>query len=191
MFHRTYKSRGVAGVAFVIAACALVPATAAAQSSGDVSGTVTVQQPASPCITIDNTSVAFGTLGFSPSPTSTIFGDANPSTTLTNCSGPSGSGGVTQQLFARGSDATGSGALWNLAATTTPCSAGQDVYGYTVRPNPGTANGTSLTATDVLLSSTWGPGPDAGWLHRIYMPCAGSSGAGQTMSTNVTFTATF
>ena len=179
------RKTGAIAAALTASAALALPAGAAADSSGVVTGTVTVPTAPTPCITIDTTSISFGTLGFSPS-AATVVGDASPGTTVTNCSG-----GATQQLFAHGSDAVGSGTgLWSLIVTGAPCTAGPDTYRYSLRPvGASTSSGIYMTNTDALLSSTMVS--DLAYTHRIYMPCTGSSGAGETMSTNTTFTVTF
>ena len=175
------RKTGAIAAALTATAALAIPAAATAQSSGVVTGTVSVPAP---CITIDATSVGFGTLAFSPS-TATVVGDASPDTFVTNCSRG------TQQLFAHGSDAVGSGTgLWSLIADGAPCNAGPDKYRYSLRPvGENTSSGVYMTNTDAVLSSAMAT--DLAFTHRIYMPCTGSSGAGETMSTNVTFTATF
>jgi hypothetical protein len=172
--------------ALAIATPCILPAGAAADSSGAVTGTVAVPAAPTPCITIDNTSVDFGSLGLSPNSTQTVAGDANPATTVTNCSGS-----TIQQLYAHGSDAVGSGTgLWSLVASGAPCSAGPDKYRYSLRPvGAATSSATYMTNTDAFLSSAFSS--SLAFTHRIYMPCTGSSGAGETMTTNVTFTVTF
>jgi hypothetical protein len=148
--------------------------------TGTVNAKVTV---ASPCIAVQvaGGSIDFGTLTFS-TPT-TVVRPGNGNTTITNCAT------TNENISARGTDATGANATWTLVGTLFPypCTHGTDKYGLDVeKVGPGAV---ALTTQDQLL----GNAPPGQVQHpfntTIFMPCTGSSGAGQTMNFQIVYTA--
>lgn len=162
------------------AACAavwIVPATTTyATDNGTVDAQVTV---AMPCLEITDptTTIDFGTLGFSASTDSVVQG----STTVTyhNCSA------MESRVWAQGTDAQGTTATWALdnPLTGTPCAWGVNRYRL--------ALGLVLGTTAVEIESALAGDASATKFYYLTMPCAGSDGAGETMSFRVTLTATF
>jgi hypothetical protein len=172
----------IAGVAVVATYCVLSALPAFGADSGTVSAKVTV---AAPCITVNGTAatdgINFGTRAFS-TPTAAV-GISNADTTLSNCAA------LTENIYAKGTDAAGPGATWTLvdARASNPCTYGIDKYGVAV---PTLAPGNvALTTPDQLLGSA-GPGAIPKVMSTLLaMPCTGSSGAGQTMNFQVVYTA--
>jgi hypothetical protein len=166
----------VATAAFVLSA---VPAF------GDSTGAVAMSiEVAAPCVTISPASVTFPSKPFSPSPTSPVFSIANTEHGVTNCS----AGG--EQIFARGSNATGtSGASWTLADATSAI--GVDKYALRLEgtSSEGWKGVVTLSLADQLVKAL-GAGSSLTFGAGLYMPTVESSGAGQTMSMSVTYTAT-
>lgn len=162
-----------------------VPVTGyGATPTGGLELRVSVPREAAPCVLLDATSVDFGTLPFS---TEAALSEGSADVSVTSCS--SGS----QALYANGTDATGgAGALWSLDATGgNPCGIGVNQYGVSL----GTDGSGGMPATFQLstLSSSWiVMVAEANVASSIgyQMPCVGSDGAGQTMSSQVTFLAT-
>ena len=155
-------------------------------ASGETSGQVTASvqvDVAAPCITLDNTAISFGTLPFSTA-TSIYQNSGSPDVTYTNCSSRA------EQIFVRGSDATGTGnALWGLVSDAALCP-NLDRFNAAVWPAGDEAGRVNLTTSEQLLRST-----DAGASQPthayIWMPCTGSTGAGQLMTMSINFTAVF
>jgi len=156
-------------------------APAAAADSGTVPGSVTAEAV-----------VAFflvdGTYEFGGQPFATPNAAAAPHRSatlagLTNC----GSG--TQDVFVRGTDATGDGApaaSWALdpAVRSAPCKL--DSFGLGVS-NPGLPAQAVSLLDSAFLSVLPGISVDAA--ADLYMPCTGSSGGGETMTFSVVYTA--
>jgi hypothetical protein len=153
------------------------PTPSPAPDNGTVGAQVTVPSSAA-CIEVSTASVDFGTLplGASNMP-------ATPDITVTNCSG------VTNNIYARGSDASGSGgAAWSLVDSTETCAdtLGTDHYRLGLAQNFGN---TGLSTTNKLLTQL-DSGISADHTARIYTACPGSTGSGTTMSMTLTFLAT-
>lgn len=149
----------------------------AANDNGTVPGSVTVEA-SNACILVEGT-YDFGTLPFAESGL-TFGAQSQTAANITSC----GSG--NQDIFVRGTDAIGESAAWSLnpAVVDAPCQ--PDSYGLLatdfIRP------GAALSTTD----TQWVPlGANAAieTYGVIYMPCQGSSGAGQLMSFSVIYTA--
>ena len=158
-----------------------VPIAARAADNGDVNGTVTA---AAPCMTLDKTSVDFGTHPFNTA-TSNNFGDGG-STVVTNCSG------ANESILGKVSNATSGQTTWTPVATN-PCS-GTPVtneFNYFLQETVGNVTqGYALSGTDQSLG-TVSANSQQSFDHQFFMPCVGSSGAGLTFSTMMTFTVTF
>jgi hypothetical protein len=175
---RIIRIAGVLAIAVFCFVASAVPVFSA--DSGSVAATVTA---ATPCITVTPASIGFGTAGFSSSAAATVV-DASGTMSFTNCSS------ARQRVFGRGSDATGGGATWDLmtaASPTNPCTVGPNVFQQATFRDAAevvlTDANTNLIDIDAGTSFTLGG--------RIRMPCAASSGAGNTMSFSFVYTATF
>ena len=147
---------------------------------------VSVAPEAAPCVLLDATDIDFGTLPFS---TEAVLSEGSAGANVSSCSTGS------QALHSSGTDATGNGttpALWTLSATGgNPCPVGVTAYGVAL----GTDGSGGMPATFQLstLSSSWivmPAGSSVASSVDYQMPCVGSDGAGQTMSSQVTFLAT-
>lgn len=171
-------------IAIVAAAALTAFAASALPAFGDDSGTVNAQVTVdAPCITVGPTGgIDFGTLLLE---TSGRNGVPNGGVSFTNCSGQD------EKIFVRGTG--GSAASWNLDSTIDDCtSEALDNYSLLVQEQAQLATWqVILTETDRLASS----GPFSAGEHPVdtflYMPCTGSSGAGETMSFQIVFTASF
>lgn len=147
---------------------------------------VSVQPEAAPCVLLDAASIDFGTLPFS---TEAQLSEGSGGVTVSSCSTGS------QAIYANGTDATGDAvpaAQWALsAAGGNPCAGGVNQYGVSL----GTDGSGGMPASFQLstLSSSWivmQAGANVASMVAYQMPCTGSDGAGQTMSSLVTFLAT-
>jgi hypothetical protein len=164
-----------------------VPVTGyGATPNGGLSLQVTVPREAAPCVLLDATSVDFGTLPFS---TAAALSEGSANVAVSSCSTGS------QALYASGTDADGSGATpahWALSpAGGNPCGIGTNQYGVAL----GTDGSGGMPASFQLstMTSSWivmAAGSDVASSVDYQMPCVGSDGAGQTLSSQVTFLAT-
>ena len=174
------RTRLVAAAAIGALAFAASAIPAFGDGSGTVDATVT---PATPCITLDASSVNFGTLPFSTSSSSASVGVASPGIIYTNCSSQE------EKVYGRGSDATGGTGTWSL--TNGGVCPGLNRYGLDlVVITASVSNQIPMTTADTLLTTTPAGGPQPTRL-ALFMPCTGSTGAGEQMQLHVTYTATF
>jgi uncharacterized repeat protein (TIGR01451 family) len=138
--------------------------------------------PPSACITVSPTATLdFGTHMLSK-PGAPVTAAGSPDITVTNC------GSAPETIVAHGSDATGPTATWSLDdASANPCSAGTNVYGLSLAdPADATPAPLRLSTTSKEIA-TLGAGETLTRGATITMACAGSSGAGETLTTEVTF----
>lgn len=146
---------------------------------GVVAADVTVQAAAA-CIELSISSVSFGTLALGA-----VDQLGSPTVTVGNCS----TSGET--ILASATDATGPGATWTLDATTAACTGqqplGTDRYHLKLAPS-GLPAVTLSTLAQQIETIAAGAGNDHKL--RISTACPGSTGAGQTMTMQVTYTAT-
>jgi hypothetical protein len=157
---------------------------AAAASSGTLNATVSV---ASPCIQLDQNSIDFGSLGFSSQNAPT---NGTKTAALTNC------GGQSEDILARGTDATdGTNALWTLIqGGPNPCDlAGvnkfflwSDLVGF---GNP--SGGGLRRDADMLIATGVGAARQATVEATVTMPCNASDGVGATAHFAFIYTASF
>jgi len=152
-----------------------------AADSGAVSAQVTV---AAPCITVSTTAIDFGAQSLS-----TI---AVKDLTYANC------GPVDEKIYGRATNASGNSASWTLDPAFVggaSCGSGSPINKYALNSyqnNNNSASGfTMLSTTDQLIETIAGGATGSRDRVVITMPCAGSSGVGQTMSFTLTFTATY
>jgi hypothetical protein len=145
-----------------------------------------------PCITLSETSVSVEGTASTPS-NRAVYGTNPDRLTVTNC------GTEPVHLAARGSDATGTAGSWQLLdqGDGSTCELGPNVFraSFALLLSGGGV-GIGLTTQDRLLPDADGSTPftlAAGAAQdaspNIEMPCVGSDGIGQPMTTNVTLTA--
>jgi hypothetical protein len=169
------------GLATVLAVFFTTSLPAFSDANGAVTATVT---PLVACLTLDKTSIDFGTLPFSPTGGVTNRGT---DVTATNC------GGTAEQIYGRGTDAANSGGsvTWTLDSSgALPCTLGTNKFqlAETAADN---SWGIYLSKADQQLGSgSLGGGATATYRNGMRMPCTGSGGAGQTMSWQYIYTAT-
>jgi hypothetical protein len=144
--------------------------------NGAVGADVTIPSSAA-CIEISTAAVDFGTL-----PLGAADQPGTPDITVTNCSG------LGSDIYAHGSDASGTGAAWSLADSAETCAdtLGTDRYRLGLE-QAGTE--TDLSTTNKLLESLTS-GAAGTHTARISTACPGSTGSGTVMSMTVTFLAT-
>lgn len=169
------KKRLVAGF---LVACAI--AASAAPAFGDSEGTVSAQVTvAAPCIQVSPGQLDFGTLGFSQSATSPQA--ATRPLDLSNC------GGSSQNIFARGTNATSTGGTnWTLEPNQPDLCSTLDRFGQRIIT---TVASYPLSLQDTSVASLSG-GQTSSVDAALVMPCVGSSGAGEVMTFSYVFTAT-
>lgn len=149
-----------------------------AADSGTVDAQVTVSQAAA-CIELSSTAVAFGTLALGAE-----NAPGTPAVTVTNC------GDAAATILASGTNATGTGATWNLVDSSATCAdtLGTDNYHLGLATPLGAAIATLSTSNKELGSLDAAATVDH--VARISTACPGSSGAGQTMSMQINYLAT-
>lgn len=151
-----------------------------ALESGVVNAEVTIPSSAA-CLELSTSTIDFGTL-----PLGSTDERGNPDVNVTNCSG------ATATFFARGTDATGSGAAWTLADSGATCADTLGVDSYHLSLQEGVSGSTALwrlgTTNKVLLDVP--AGFFAPFWPMIDTACPGSSGGGTTMSMQIIFVAT-
>jgi hypothetical protein len=170
----TIRLIAVSAIAALAFAASAIPAFG--DGSGTVSATVTA---AAPCITVSNTSLDFGALPFSTPDAVSTKRLPEGASNVASCSAQS------ERLFVHGTDATGPSASWTLAgASAGPCIVGPNKYGLSLRFN------FEVVPSDVQFA-TLPAGQSTSPEFGLTMPCTGSDGAGQTLSFQYVFTATF
>jgi hypothetical protein len=183
------RSIALAGALAVAAAYFVLSALPAfGGDSATVEANVTV---AAPCITVTVTWPSAPKLDFGPrlftTPTQPGGTGLSGALSITNCATG------FENVLVRGTDATSptTAATWQLQGSVDTCSAGVDKYA--LETTLADANGgnslpsTAVEKTNKLLGNI-GPGTRTA-SPRIWMPCTGSSGAGETMSFQFVYTA--
>ena len=175
------------GVDFDPAELGVVTVTGTAGAdNGSVTTTIEAQEAPGPCILLDTSNIDYGVQAFS---TSLTPRSATGQVTVTNC------GVEAEDIFARGADATGASATWTLTTPPGPSrntcdlgSGGVNEYGHAVNAsgNPAILD---LTTTNQTYQSGLGATAGVATDTTLSMPCSGSDGAGELMSTSITFTA--
>jgi hypothetical protein len=150
--------------------------------SGTVDARVTVQTA---CITLDQTSLDYGPQSF-VQPGWIV--NSNMQFDVTNC-------GSAAKLFGRGTDATNvSGSVtWTLDDSVEhQCTPGVNHYKFGLDGLQPVVWGVKVSKVDkqLLGNSLLAPGSAVDVSHRLFMPCTGSAGGGQTMSWQIVYTAT-
>lgn len=177
---RRHRWAPLMGVALAVAS--VTPAAAA--GSGTVPGSVTVEQSVA-CLLVE------GSYDFGSQPLAAANGAPDPHSSSTTA-GITSCGTDTQDVLVHGSNAIGDAvpaATWQLSAGAVSGSCGVDTFGIGVTMAD-VAN--SPTVPVSLLDSSFGsfsPGLQFNTGANIYMPCSGSSGAGETMTFSVVYTA--
>lgn len=144
-------------------------------AGGVVDAIVTVPTSAA-CLELSTTSIEFGAvaLGSSDVP-------AAPTIEVTNCSGSTG------LVYARGTDATGLSAAWDLVDSAETCAGALGMDAYHLRlAGPGTVQ----LSTENKSIGTIAAGATTNQTARIDTACPGSTGAGTTMTFEILFLAT-
>lgn len=167
------KKRLVAGL---LTACAI--AASATPAFGDPEGTVSASvSVAAPCIEVTPATLDFGVLGLSSAalPVSSALVPVE----ARNC------GTAREQLVARGTNANGSGgSSWTLVSFNL-CDAPNRFAQLLTR----NLVQYDLSATDLEIGSPIGGAEVAQLRAGMFMPCAGSGGAGEIMTFSYIFTA--
>jgi Tol biopolymer transport system component len=147
--------------------------------------------PPGPCIVLSKTSVAISGTASTPS---TRRGADSDHLTITNC------GDSAVHLNARGTDATGAAGTWQLtndSGSGSVCGVGVNVFradvtlwltGGQAATSLSTAN-TPLVGADGTTPFALGAAADQELSAGVDLPCVGSVGLGDPMTTNVTLTA--
>ena len=153
-------------------------------------------EPAGPCIMLSDTAVSVS--GTASTPSTRRFAGPLPRLTVTNC----GNSGVN--LSARGTDATGSSGSWQLTnafsggGVDSTCDLGVNVFraDLTLWWSDGSDTGTPLTTADTTVVGQDGDTPfvlaaaaDHEFSPSVELPCEGSVGIGEPMTTQITLTA--
>jgi hypothetical protein len=132
---------------------------------------------ASPCILVAPDNVALEPATFSASAESPSKSLTKSSHQVQNCAGKS------EPLFARVTDAAGStGATWLIVH---PQTIGLNRYALQLDTEPLSTSNQAVSSGPLLS------GESRPFDLTLWMPTAGSDGAGQTMSMSLTYTATF
>lgn len=152
--------------------------------AADIGATVTV---AAPCVTV-GPAIDYGTRGFAPS--GSVPSPASGSSTYANC------GTSPEQIAVQGTDAqsttTGSFAAWTLQSqqpcqgVTTP-----DKFRVEVKDSQQISLALSSSTAQVIDPALADGSGDQTLTTYLYMPCSGSSGAGETMQFTISVIAYF
>jgi hypothetical protein len=176
---RTLRHRWTALVA-VAGALAAFGDVGWAADNGTVSADVTVAAAAA-CIQLSGTTVSFGTL-----PLGAVSQPGTPDVTITNCATTSGT------LLVNGTDATAPNALWALDGSQLACNTAMPLGVDRYHLDLVSAQLPSPRRLSTLPQNVLTLAANQGFSHSLSIStaCPGSSGAGQTMSMQVTYTAT-
>jgi hypothetical protein len=133
--------------------------------------------PSGPCILVEpKTDVDFGTATFSTG-SGPMTKTGSPDLTVTSCAD------AAETVSVRAGNATGGSAPWSLDdSVANPCAAGVDIFALAL-------GDLRLSATDKTWASL-AAGASKSVVATLTMPCTGSSGVGETMTSHVVFTAT-
>ncbi len=169
------------GLAVLVSAALWLPSVA--QSEDTISATVTVQEIA---VSVDPTDVNYGTVAFEATKRSGTAG--SPYFTASN------DGNVNIDLKVRGANATFTGGSWTIQATAPSCPTETNLYRHSVLGATGGVDDTEIFMTtsnsSANLVSGLASAGTKGFNSKIYMPCTGSGGLGETASTSITVVAT-
>ena len=171
-------SRGAAVLAVVTALLGglLSTTSAMAADNGSVDAQVTVSEAAA-CIELSVTAISFGTVALGAENVS-----GSPTIGVTNCAD------TDATILASGTNATSPTATWNLVDSAASCA---DTLGL---DNYHLGLATPIITTKLSTSNkevaTLAAAASISHVARIWTACPGSSGAGQTMSMQISYLAT-
>lgn len=179
----TMKKLGLVGSILVVVG-AFFAGGVPAFGDGTDSVTVTASVQAEACITVGTSNINYTTAPFS-SGTTLVTRDSSVQDVDSCATAP-------QTLLVKGTNATGPGANWSLTDVNGNCSAGLSVNQF--RHEIGTISGNPLslrlTTIDRSIGTLLTTHVDMNFATTFTMPCTGSGGAGQTVSSSIIFTAT-
>jgi hypothetical protein len=160
-----------------------VPAFTADSGKVTVSITATAPEAPAPCLTVSPSGVDFGSHPFSRPD----HGEVDERTvTVTSCA----TGGASERVSVVGTDPTGPTGTWTLAsAQETFCPAVDRLSLELDRLAGGDQVAQTVTTSAGFLPVTWAPDEAKDFRLVLVMPCQGSHGAGETRTTEITFTA--
>ena len=153
--------------------------------SGSVVTTIDPVEAPGPCVLLSTETINYGTVPFSSSTTPRF---ATGEVTVTNCSVE------PEHILAAGADATGSSATWTLVnppASGNTCEGadgGINRYAHTLHDGVAVSE-LALTNLNQTYQTDTAGGAAVVTATSFRMPCSGSNGAGELMSTSITFTA--
>lgn len=169
------------GLAVLLSAALWLPS--AAQSEDAVTASVTVQNVS---VTISPSTVDYGTLSFEATQRSGTA--ASPFFTATN------NGNVDEDFNVRGTDATFTGGSWTIQAAAPTCPSQTNLFQHSVIGVTSGADDGEILMTDETsgtdLATGLGANGTKDFNSKIYLPCSGSDGLGETASTTITIVAT-
>lgn len=159
-----------------------LPSITITYTPGSVGGATVVAQVTVPtsaaCLELSVTTIDFGTL-----PLGAVGQPAGPDVVVTNCSG------VSATIFARGTDATTTGAAWAVTDVDATCAGTLGVDTYRLGLQPETGPVVQLSETNKAVQSL-DAGASASQTALIDTACPGSAGAGETMTMQIVLLAT-
>ncbi|MGH8431692.1 MAG: hypothetical protein ACREUF_14950 [Solimonas sp.] len=141
---------------------------------------VTVSAQAQACLVVGSTIINYGTKPFSAGTLITSPGNISA---IDSCAP------VAQNLQARGTDATGTAGAWTLVNGTGGCGAGLNVNQFRHEISSLSSGQVKLTTSNQSVGTLAAGATGASLDTHLTMPCAGSVGAGQAMSTQIVLTA--
>jgi len=170
----------LAAFALTISAISATGLFAETSPEQTISATVSGQ---SVSMTVDPTSIDYGTVPFETSRTSLAAPDGPVTFTATN------TGNVAVDFMVRGTDATGSGFTWTLATDAPSCPSTTNLNKFRHSVKVGSDPAKFLTGSAEPLSTGVAAAGTTQFTSEIYMPCFGSDGAGQQATTSIVLTA--
>ncbi len=166
-----------------IAAVAALGSSPALAQSGDITATVTVKNIA---VSVAPSTVDYGTLTFEA--TNKVGTAGAPQFTATN------DGNVAEDFGVKGVDASGTGIAWTLTAGPRSCpGSGTDAFSHSVfgvSTGPVEDGEIVLSTSSQPLETGVGAAGTKDFNSKLYMPCSGSGGTGETATTTITVLAT-
>lgn len=169
------------GLAVLLSAALWLPGSA--QSEDTVTATVTVQNIS---VTVSPATVDYLTLTFEATKRSGTA--VSPFFTATN------NGNVNEDLNVRGANATFTGGSWTIQATAPTCPAQTNLFRHSIIGATSGADDTEIFMTTSTsgtdLATALASGNTKDFNSKIYMPCTGSGGLGETASTDIIVVAT-
>jgi len=189
------RTRRLAAVIWSLGVLALaagaVPAFTA--DTGTIAATVTVAAPPAPCIQLSTTTLDFGTAPFATNGNRSQVDSSG--ITFTNCS-PT----AVSKFAISATDPSGAGGSWSLTDPWSNCDGRLNKFGAIAAEVPERYLDAILVTTDRTLLhhrppannevQTFDPGESDTFGFSIYLPCVGSTGAGQAFSFSIRLMAT-